>query len=145
MDINRMTNDLEAVLERARAGLHEGIAAAQKAVKAADNDKAAAQNALTNLKDQHAEAQSQLDAVMKHLGKASNFAAIDAQTKTAQKELQGLQAEISQATTAIAKLTPQKTECEKQIAAMRLEVQALAEARTQISAEIARLKRMLAA
>ena len=94
MDIDRIRNDLEAVLERARAGLNQEVEQARKAAKAADNEKAAAQNELVNLHNQCTEAQRQLDAVLKHLDKASNLAAIDAQIKTAQKELHGLQAEI---------------------------------------------------
>ena len=112
MDIEELTEQLKHIFERVRAGLNQEVEQARKAVKVADNDKTAAQNAFSQLKDQHAEVQKNLDATLKHLGKASSLAALDSEIKNARKELDTLKVEITQATTAVAALKLQQTEAE---------------------------------
>src|SRR6516164_3282155 len=93
------------------------ITAAKNIMAAASAEKSAAQNALSDLRDQHKQAQSQLDAVMKDLQRLSDLVGVGHDIKKARAELKRVQSETERANQALEKLAKEQTEREAKLVA----------------------------
>jgi len=70
MTLDELPERCDAFVERVRVVFHQEIGRARATVKALNSEKAAAQTAIAELRDQHKQAQGQLDAVNNELGQA---------------------------------------------------------------------------
>ena len=136
MNIDELPEQLEAFTERARAKLDQDIAVARKTMKVLEAEKTAAQTELAKIQDEAKQARGQLDAVLDHLGKASNLASIQAETAAARKELQTVKTEITEASTKLAGLRAHCAEAEAKRVAVWNEVSHLRQEHAQHKAAI---------
>ena len=138
--LDELPEQCDAFVERVRAVFHQEIGKARATVKALNAEKAAAQTAIAELRDQHTQAQSQLDAVMKDLGRGTTRVGLDREIAAARKTLEALKAEIEEATTALEALNKQRSGAERQVVAAQNDMQSLRAERAEAAAEITRVK-----
>jgi len=138
--LDELPEQCDAFVERVRAVFHQEIGKARATVKALNAEKAAAQTAIAELRDQHTQAQSQLDAVMKDLGRGTTRVGLDREIAAARKTLEALKAEIEEATTALEALNKQRSGAECQVVAAQNDMQSLRAERAEAAAEITRVK-----
>jgi len=119
------------------------ITAAKNIMAAASAEKSAAQNALSDLRDQHKQAQSQLDAVMKDLQRLSDLVGVGHDIKKARAELKRVQSETERANQALEKLAKEQTEREAKLVALGLEANRMIAIRTEGEAVMAHLRAQL--
>ena len=143
--LDELPEQCDAFVERVRAVFHQEIGKARATVKALNAEKAAAQTAIAELRDQHTQAQSQLDAVMKDLGRGTTRVGLDREIAAARKTLEALKAEIEEATTALEALNKQRSGAERQVVAAQNDMQSLRAERAEATAEIARITALFGA
>jgi chromosome segregation ATPase len=144
MTLDGLPGQFEVFVERARAALEGEIAGAKNIAAAAIAEKNAAQTALSELRDQHKQTQSQLDAVNNELGKASTLAGLNREIAAARKALEKLKAETAEAETALAALNKQRAEADTRLTALGLEANRMIAIRTEGEAVMAHLRAQLA-
>jgi predicted nucleic acid-binding Zn-ribbon protein len=144
MDTEKLTSDLEVVLERCASVLNQEIEKARKAVADLNAEKAKAQAALTKLATERKEAQAQLDAAMNNLGRASTLAGLNHEITTAKAELKKLNIEKAALEVSIVGLAKERTDAERQLLALRNEAHGWVTARSESEAAMAGLRRQLA-
>ena len=142
--LDELPEQCDAFVERVRAVFHQEIGKARATVKALNAEKAAAQTAIAELRDQHTQAQSQLDAVMKDLGRGTTRVGLDREIAAARKTLEALKAEIEEATTALEALKKQRADASAKLAALTLEANRMIAIRTEGEAVMAGLRAKLA-
>ena len=143
MSLHGLPAEFEQFVERARAALDGEITAAKNIMAAASAEKSAAQNALSDLRDQHKQAQSQLDAVMKDLQRLSDLVGVGHDIKKARAELKRVQSETERANQALEKLAKEQTEREAKLVALGLEANRMIAIRTEGEAVMAHLRAQL--
>jgi len=143
MSFHGLPAEFEQFVERARAALDGEITAAKNIMAAASAEKSAAQNALSDLRDQHKQAQSQLDAVMKDLQRLSDLVGVGHDIKKARAELKRVQSETERANQALEKLAKEQTEREAKLVALGLEANRMIAIRTEGEAVMAHLRAQL--
>ena len=139
MTLDELPEQCDAFVERARVVFHQEIGKARATVKALNAEKAAAQTAIAELRDQHKQAQGQLDAVNNELGQASTLAGITREIAAARKKLTALQAETAEAEKALEALHKQRSGAERQVVAAQNDMQSLRAERAEATAEVARI------
>jgi chromosome segregation ATPase len=107
MNIDALTEELEAVLERVQAESDQQITRAKKIVADLNSEKQATQNAITQLADERKRVQAELAAMTKQLNRASDLSVLDFEVKKAGKELEAVKAEIKKSSTTAAALKQQ--------------------------------------
>jgi predicted nucleic acid-binding Zn-ribbon protein len=140
MIFDELPERFDAFLERARVVFYQESEKARATVKALNAEKAAAQTAIAELRDQHAQAQSQLDAVMKDLDRGTTLAGLNREIAAASKKLKSLEAETAEAEKALEALNKQRSGAERQVIAAQNDMQSLRAERAEATAEIARVK-----
>jgi chromosome segregation ATPase len=115
MRLDELPGQLEAFLDRARGILSAEIAAAKDRVTAANAEKTAAANALTELQAQLKSTQDQLTAAVKDLQRASTRVGLDREIVAARKQLDALKAETAEVTTALEALKKQRVDGERRL------------------------------
>jgi len=143
MTLDELPQQFEAFVDRARAALSQEITGAQKIVAAANAEKSAAHNPLSNLQAQTKSAQRQLDEINNELGRASTLAGITREIATASKKLKALLAETAEAETALAALNKQRAEADTRLVALGLEANRMIAIRTEGEAVMAHLRAQL--
>jgi chromosome segregation ATPase len=101
MRIDDLPEQLQAFADQARGVLDWEIRRASKAAEALNADRAAAEAALTGLKDQRATAQKQLDDTLANLNRGTTLAGLTAEISEARKTLKGLEADKAKAETSL--------------------------------------------
>jgi predicted nucleic acid-binding Zn-ribbon protein len=143
MNLDALTEALEAVLERAQTELSREVTAAKKIVDGLNIEKQKAQTEIDKLANEHTQAKVQLDTVLANLQKGSALAGLSHDITTARKTLEGLKIEITKAETAVAALRQQQGDEERRLLALRGEVQALVQVRSQSEAAMADIRMTL--
>jgi chromosome segregation ATPase len=143
MTLDELPNRLGEFVELARAALSREITAAKNIATAAKAETATAQNALAELRDQHKQAQSQLDAVMKDLQRFSDLAAVGHDIDKARKELARLKAETAKTEKALEARLKQCTEADSRLVGLNLEANRMIAIRTEGEAVMADIKAKL--
>jgi chromosome segregation ATPase len=142
-EIDGLPGQFEAFVERTRTVLAREITAAKNAAAAAKAETATAQATLSQLQDQRAQTQRQLDTILAHLNKAASLGSIDAEILKAQKDLAALNVEKGKVATALEKLTQERREREAQINSLGNEVQRLLAIRSESEAVMANLRKQV--
>jgi chromosome segregation ATPase len=140
MTIDDLPDQLEAFLERARAVLNREIEKARKGVTALNGEKAKIKAELGQLGDQRKQAQTQLDAVLADLNRASGLVGLNHEIAEARKTLDALNAQKAEATKIIEGLAKERTQADHELTAMWSEIQALRTERSATVAEISKVK-----
>jgi predicted nucleic acid-binding Zn-ribbon protein len=143
MSLEGLPQQFEQFVDRARAALSQEITAAKNIAAAAIAEKNAAQTALSELRDQHKQTQSQLDAVNNELGKASTLAGLNREIAAAGKKLKALQAETAEAEKTLEALHKQRAEADGRLVALNLEANRMIAIRTEGEAVMAHLRAQL--
>jgi chromosome segregation ATPase len=143
MSIDELPDQFEAFLERARVVLHREIEEARAAVKVLNAEKATTQATIAELRDQHKQAQSQLDAVMKDLHRGSTLVGISREITEARKRLEALKVEMAEAEKALAARLKQCAEADARLVALGLEAQRMIAIRTEGEAVMANIRAQL--
>ena len=86
MNLDELPDQLEAFFDRAQVVLDRQITEARKAVDALNAEKTGAEKALAELKDQHKQVQSELDAVLKDLGRVSSLVGLNAENRNSPQD-----------------------------------------------------------
>ena len=144
MTLDELPERCDAFVERVRAVFHQEIGRARATVKALNSEKAAAQTAIAELRDQHKQAQSQLDAVMKDLHRGSTLAGINREITEARKTLEKLKGETAEAEKALEARLKQCTEADSRLVALNLEANRMIAIRVEGEAVMADIKSKLA-
>jgi chromosome segregation ATPase len=140
MNLDTIPDQIGQLVEYARVALAQEITGARNAVDSLNGEKAAAANALTDLKDQHKQAQSQLDAVLSDLQRGSTLVGLNTEIKKARKELEQLKAETAEATTALEALKKQRSDASAKLAALQTEAQRQSAIRSEAESVYAAIK-----
>jgi predicted nucleic acid-binding Zn-ribbon protein len=140
MTLDELPEQCDAWVERVRGVFHQEIGRARATVKALNSEKAAAQTAIAELRDQHKQAQSQLDAVNNELGQALTLAGLNREKAAAHKALEALKVEMAEAQKALEALNKQRSDAKRQVVAAQDDMQSLRAERAEATAEIARVK-----
>jgi chromosome segregation ATPase len=144
MNVEQLTGEFESTLERARDALTQEISTARATLQKLQRETADASKALGDIHNEHKQAKAELDATLKHLGRASSLVGLDHEIKEARKTLEGLKAEIAKAETAVAATMKQQAEAEAKRVEAWNGVRALREERSGHEARIADLRMKLA-
>jgi chromosome segregation ATPase len=140
MTFDELPERFDAFVERVRVVVHQEIGRARATVKALNAEKAAAQTAIAELRDQHKQAQSQLDAVMKDLDRGTTRVGLERENAAARKALEALKVEMAEAEKALEALNKQRSGAERQVVAAQNDMQSLRAERAEATAEVARVK-----
>jgi len=119
MSIDDLPDQLEAVLDRARATLEQQISKTRKVVDALNAEKAIAAKALGELKEQCTKAKAELETTLADLDRASSLRGLNNEIKKSRKELEQLNAETAKETKALEALVKKRKEDEVRV--LRLE------------------------
>jgi chromosome segregation ATPase len=144
MSLDGLPAQLEAFLERARVVLHREIEEARAAVKALTSEKTKTQAVLAELREQHKQAQSQLDAVVSELQRRSTLAGINREIAGARKTLERLMGETAEAEKALEVLNKQRADGERRLVELTNEANRMIGIRTEGEAVMADIKAKLA-
>ena len=142
--MNDIPDQLEALFDRARAGLDAQITKARQAVDSLNAEKTVAANALAELNGQCKSAKADLDAVLSGLGRASSLAGLNTEISAARKTLEALKTKIEQETKVLEKLSKEHRELEAQLNAQRGEVTQLVAQRAYSQEVMAKLRQQVA-
>ena len=123
MSFDGLPGQFEAFVERARVALSQEITAAKTIAAAAKTETAAARAALSELRDQHKQAQKQLDALNDELQRRTTLAGLNREIVAASKKLKALEAETAEATQTLEKLSKERTAAEVKLVALGNEAQ----------------------
>jgi predicted nucleic acid-binding Zn-ribbon protein len=143
MSLDGLSQQFEQFVDRARTALGQEITAAKNTVAAANTEKTSAQTALAELREQHEQAQHQLDAVNNELGRALTLAGLNREIAAARKTLATLQAETAATEKALEALKRQRLDGERQLVALGNEAQRMIGIRTEGEAVMAKLRAQL--
>jgi chromosome segregation ATPase len=144
MSLDGLPQQFEQFVDRARAALSGEITAAKSVVAAANAEKSAAQNALSNLEARCKSTQDQLDALNDELAQRTTLAGLNRAIAAASKKLKALQAETTEAEAALAALNKQRAEADTKLVALNLEANRMIAIRTEGEAVMAHLRAQLA-
>jgi hypothetical protein len=143
MTLDEISDQFSAVLARARTVLHQEVEKAQKTMAAANAEKTAAANALTELKEQHSRAQTELKSTLAHLDKASTRVGLDREIVAGRKVLDRLKTETAEAEAALAALHEQRKQAESKLVGLNNEAQRQLSIRLESEAVVANLRNRL--
>src|SRR6516164_1445299 len=144
MSLDGLPQQFEEFVERARAALSQEITTAKNIIAAANAEKSAAQNALSNLEARCKSTQDQLDALNDELAQRTTLAGLNRGIAAASKKLKALQVETAEAETALAALNKQRAETDTRLVALNLEANRMIAIRTEGEAVMAGLRAQLA-
>jgi chromosome segregation ATPase len=143
MTLHSLPAEFEKLAERARVALDGEIAAAKNFVAAAVTEKNAAQTALAELREQHAQAQKQLDAVNNELGRRMTLAAVNREIVAGDKKLEAQKAEMAEVAKAVAALNKQRAEADTRLAAIGNEAQRMLGIRAEAESVMSKIRSQL--
>jgi len=143
MNFDELPDQLEAFFDRARAVLDREISKARNAVAALNSEKATTQATLWQLRDQHRQAKTQLDAMLADLNRASGLVGLTSEIAEARKTLQKLKAETAEATTALEAVNKQRADGERQLVAVTNELSRLRHERVEHDNAIGSMRALL--
>jgi chromosome segregation ATPase len=143
MRIDDLPEQLQAFTDRARDCLDWEIRRARKAAEALNTERAAAQAALTELKDQHETAKGQLAAVLKDLNRASGLAGIDRDIADGRKALEKLKGDQAKAETALEAMQTKLKDTERELNEADGAMQRLRAERTEAVTAVDNIKQLL--
>jgi len=143
MSLDELPGQFEAFVERARAALSQEITTAKNIIAAANAEKSAAQNAVSNLEARCKSTQDQLDALNDELAQRTTLAGLNRGIAAASKKLKALQVETAEEEKAVAALNKQRTEAEAKLVTLNNEAQRMIGIRTEGEAVMAKLRAQL--
>jgi len=118
MNLDDLPEQLQELFDRARAGLDAQIAKGRTTVDSLNAEKAAVQNALTDLQAQLKQVQTDLDSARAHLDKASTARQLDSEIKKSRSELERLKGETAAEEKTLVVLTKKRVETEARVVAL---------------------------
>jgi len=144
MNTERLTQEFEGVLDRARAAIDQEITRARKVIAAADAEKTSAQSTLADLQTQLALTKDQLKLTRSELQHSNGLAGVGHDIEKARSELQRLKAETEEVAKALEKATKELTAREAQVVALGNEAQRMIAIRVEGEAAMAEMRSKLA-
>jgi chromosome segregation ATPase len=143
MRIDDLPEQFAAFAERAEAVLKFEIEKTRKAVAALNAEKAAAEAALTGLKDQRATAQKQLDDTLANLNRGTTLAGLTTEISEAKKTLEKLKADTAKATAAFEAAEKQRADAERELTTVTNGIDRIRRERAEAAADIDNIRRLL--
>src|SRR5262249_23297190 len=121
MNLDRLPEEFEQFVSRARIALDQEITRARGIVATANAEKEAAQNALSNLQAELKQVQADLNSARAYLQRGSTLAGLDSEIARAGKELAQLKSETAKEAKALEALAKQRSEAEARNVALNNE------------------------
>jgi len=117
--LDDLPDQLQALFDRARAGLDREIGKARTALDSLNAEKAVAANALAELNDQCKSVKADLDRSREYLGRASTLAQLDREIAKGRTELERLTVENAEQSKALEAVTKKRASEEAQVLALQ--------------------------
>jgi chromosome segregation ATPase len=143
MNVEQLTDELDAVLQRVHAEVHRDIAGSQKAAEEQRAEELRAKAALTQIEDQHKQAQANLAMVKADVDRFSTLAGAGYDIAKAKADLQTLRGEKAALEISIAALAKQQTEEEHKLLALTNEISRLMGLRSEHEIAIGEVRKKL--
>jgi chromosome segregation ATPase len=143
MNFDQLPDELEAVLDRARAALSQEIARARTALNSLNSERAVAAKTLAELRDQIVKAEAELEALRVDLGRTSTARQLDHEIKKGRAEAQRLTVENAEAAKVLAARLKQCSEADAKLATLENSARLAVDSRCRAQETVAAIKKQL--